>query len=313
MSDTVSDVGQTGRLFGGKGLRYAWYRVSRRIAPYVFISPFYILFLVFSVYPLIQALQLSLMKWAGTGDKVFVGTQNYVDLASDEIFLQTLFNTTYYAIGAVFVILPMALLLALVINSALVRVKGVFRVGFILPNLTSTVAATIMFLLVFNKHYGLLNEGLKAVNVEPVGWLDKELVKFSVLVVAAWRYTGMNMLYFLAGLQSIPVDIYEAAAVDGAGTWAKFRHITLPMLRPVAMFVIIVTVIGSFQLFAEPMILASGGPKNASLTITNYLYRTGFQFVRMGYASAIGYVLAVIIFVLTLVQLKAFGVTGEGG
>jgi len=288
------------------------YRFGSRIAPYVFVSPFYIIFLIFGTYPLIQALRLSFMKWAGTGDMVFVGLRNYIRLLDDERFLQALWNTTYYALGAVFLILPMAFALALAVNSALIRVKSVFRVGFILPNLTSTVASAIMFILMFNKQYGLLNELLKALGLSPIGWLDREMVKASVLLVAAWRYTGINMLYFLGGLQSIPVPVYEAAAVDGANALRKFWHITLPLLRPVAMFILITTVIGSFQFFAEPQILANGGPKDASLTITMDLYREGFTNARMGYASAIGYVLAAIIFILTLIQLKVFGSPQEG-
>lgn len=288
-----------------------WYRYQRRLAPYLFISPFYILFVVFALGPLIAALYFSMIKWPGTGPMTFLGLANYLELFEDEIFLKSLGNTTYYAIGAVFVILPVALFLALLINAAVVRAKSVFRIAFILPVLTSTVAATIMFLLMFEHQYGLFNVALEAVGLKALKWLDEELVKLSVLLVAAWRYTGLNMLYFLAGLQSIPTDVYEAASVDGAGRWTTFWQITLPLLRPVSLFVVVVTIIGSFQFFAEPLLLAGGGPNNASLTIANYLYRVGFSYLRMGYASAIGYVMAVIIFILTLLQLKFFGAFGR--
>lgn len=288
-----------------------WYRYQRRLAPYLFISPFYILFVVFALGPLIAALYFSMIKWPGTGPMTFLGLANYLELFEDEIFLKSLGNTTYYAIGAVFVILPVALFLALLINAAVVRAKSVFRIAFILPVLTSTVAATIMFLLMFEHQYGLFNVALEAVGLNALKWLDEELVKLSVLLVAAWRYTGLNMLYFLAGLQSIPTDVYEAASVDGAGRWTTFWQITLPLLRPVSLFVVVVTIIGSFQFFAEPLLLAGGGPNNASLTIANYLYRVGFSYLRMGYASAVGYILAVIIFILTLLQLKFFGAFGR--
>ncbi len=288
-----------------------WYRYQRRLAPYLFISPFYILFVVFALGPLIAALYFSMIKWPGTGPMTFLGLANYLELFEDEIFLKSLGNTTYYAIGAVFVILPVALFLALLINAAVVRAKSLFRIAFILPVLTSTVAATIMFLLMFEHQYGLFNVALEAVGLNALMWLDEELVKLSVLLVAAWRYTGLNMLYFLAGLQSIPTDVYEAASVDGAGRWTTFWQITLPLLRPVSLFVVVVTIIGSFQFFAEPLLLAGGGPNNASLTIANYLYRVGFSYLRMGYASAIGYVMAVIIFILTLLQLKFFGAFGR--
>ncbi|MDE0197657.1 MAG: sugar ABC transporter permease [Caldilineaceae bacterium] len=288
-----------------------WYRYQRRLAPYLFISPFYILFVVFALGPLIAALYFSMIKWPGTGPMTFLGLANYLELFEDEIFLKSLGNTTYYAIGAVFVILPVALFLALLINAAVVRAKSVFRIAFILPVLTSTVAATIMFLLMFEHQYGLFNVALEAVGLNALKWLDEELVKLSVLLLAAWRYTGLNMLYFLAGLQSIPTDVYEAASVDGAGRWTTFWQITLPLLRPVSLFVVVVTIIGSFQFFAEPLLLAGGGPNNASLTIANYLYRVGFSYLRMGYASAVGYILAVIIFILTLLQLKFFGAFGR--
>lgn len=288
-----------------------WYRYQRRLAPYLFISPFYILFVVFALGPLIAALYFSMIKWPGTGPMTFLGLANYLELFEDEIFLKSLGNTTYYAIGAVFVILPVALFLALLINAAVVRAKSLFRIAFILPVLTSTVAATIMFLLMFEHQYGLFNVALEAVGLNALMWLDEELVKLSVLLVAAWRYTGLNMLYFLAGLQSIPTDVYEAASVDGAGRWTTFWQITLPLLRPVSLFVVVVTIIGSFQFFAEPLLLAGGGPNNASLTIANYLYRVGFSYLRMGYASAVGYILAVIIFILTLLQLKFFGAFGR--
>ncbi|MXX27455.1 MAG: sugar ABC transporter permease [Caldilineaceae bacterium SB0668_bin_21] len=288
-----------------------WYRYQRRLAPYLFISPFYILFVVFALGPLIAALYFSMIKWPGTGPMTFLGLANYLELFEDEIFLKSLGNTTYYAIGAVFVILPVALFLALLINAAVVRAKSLFRIAFILPVLTSTVAATIMFLLMFEHQYGLFNVALEAVGLNALKWLDEELVKLSVLLVAAWRYTGLSMLYFLAGLQSIPTDVYEAASVDGAGRWTTFWQITLPLLRPVSLFVVVVSIIGSFQFFAEPLLLAGGGPNNASLTIANYLYRVGFSYLRMGYASAVGYILAVIIFILTLLQLKFFGAFGR--
>ena len=181
-----------------------WYRYQRRLAPYLFISPFYILFVVFALGPLIAALYFSMIKWPGTGPMTFLGLANYLELFEDEIFLKSLGNTAYYAIGAVFVILPVALFLALLINAAVVRAKSVFRIAFILPLLTSTVAATIMFLLMFEHQYGLFNVALEAVGLNTLMWLDEELVKLSVLLVAAWRYSGLNMLYFLAGLQSIP-------------------------------------------------------------------------------------------------------------
>ena len=295
------------RIVEDTGLRAWWSRSERKVVPYVFISPFYMLFIVFSVGPLIYALYLSLFRWPGSGPMRFVGLGNYEYLTGDPVFLKSLWNTIYYAIGAFVFILPLALLLALLINSALIRFKSIFRIGYFLPILTSTVAATIMFLLIFNNQFGLINQLLGSIGIPALKWLDEELVKVSVLLVATWRYTGINVLYFLTGLQSISPELYEAAQVDGAGTWAQFRYITIPQLRPIALFVGVVTMIGSFQLFAEPLLLANGGPDNASLTIANYLYQSGFTYARLGYGSAIGWVLALIIFGLSLIQLTLFG------
>ena len=290
-----------------RGLRAWWSRSERKIVPYVFISPFYILFIVFSVGPLIYALYLSLYRWPGTGPMRFVGLGNYEYLTGDPVFLKSLWNTIYYAIGAFIFILPLALLLALLINSTLIRLKSLFRIGYFLPILTSTVAATIMFLMILNNQFGLINQGLALLDLPAVKWLDEDLAKVSVLLVVTWRYTGINVLYFLTGLQSIPPELYEAAQVDGAGTWARFRYITIPQLRPIALFVGVVTMIGSFQLFAEPLLLTNGGPNDASLTIANYLYRMGFANAKLGYGSAIGWVLALIIFGLSFMQLYLFG------
>jgi ABC-type sugar transport system permease subunit len=294
--------------------RRSWYYYQRRIAPYVFISPFYLLFVVFSLGPLIAALYFSVVKWTGTGPRVFVGLGNYLSLIRDDVFLKSFYNTVYYTAVNVLVLLPFALLLALITQSTLIRLKGVFRVGFVLPILTSTVAASLMFGMMFNRQFGLLNYLLEQFGLPAVHWLGQDMLKNSVLMVIGWRYSGMNMLYFVAGLQSIPVEVYEAAAVDGAGRWTSFWRITLPLLRPVILFVVVMAVIGSFQMFVEPSIVAegsfsaaSGGPNNAGLSLAMYLYRSGFQFARLGYASAIGYVLALIIFVATLIQFKVLG------
>ncbi len=304
---SLSIGGGTSNTDEDRGLRAWWSRSQRKVVPYVFISPFYILFIVFSVGPLIYALYLSLHRWPGTGAMRHVGLGNYTYLAGDPVFLKSLWNTVYYAIGAFLFILPLALVLALLINSTLIRLKSLFRIGYFLPILTSTVAATLIFLMIFNNQFGLINQGLALLGIPALKWLDEELVKISVLAVATWRYAGINVLYFLTGLQSIPPDLYEAAQVDGAGTWAQFRYVTIPQLRPIALFVGVVTMIGSFQFFAEPLLLANGGPNEASLTIANYLYRMGFTHAKLGYGASIGWVMALIIFGLSFVQLYLFG------
>jgi ABC-type sugar transport system permease subunit len=240
---------------------------------------------------------------------------NYINLFSDDRFLKALWNTTYYALGSLLIILPAALLLGLAFNLQKVPGRGFFRLFFFTPNITSGVVVAIIFGLVFNLEYGLINNWLlKPLGLPSVRWMqDANWIMPAIIIVGLWRYTGINALYFLAGLQNIPMELNEAAAIDGATRWQLFRHITLPLLRPVLLFVIIIAIIGSYNLFAEPFLLttAEGGTRNAGLFMTMYLYLNGFRYMKFGYASAIGYALTVVILVLSLAQLRFLGAFRE--
>jgi ABC-type sugar transport system permease subunit len=260
-------------------------------------------------YPLISSIWLSAFQTRGFKSRVFVGFDNFIQLTQDPIFWKSVFNTAYFAAGSLFVQLPIALLLALVLNTKLIRGKSFFRLSFFTPVLISGVFIAIIFYLLYDRRYGLVNRLIGA----EIQWLqDKNLVMPALILAGVWRWAGFNMVYFLAGLQSIRQELYEAAAVDGANAWQSFIHVTLPSLKPIIMFVTITSMIGSFQLFDLPYVLTSGGgPADSGSTIVMYLYKNGFQFMKLGYAAAIGWMLVAIIAVISAIQLKLFGVFRE--
>jgi len=291
-------------------------RWQRRLAPYLFISPFFVGYVIFFIYPVAHAFYLSFFKQVGIGSvPIFVGLGNYLKLFGDEKFIKAVLNTSYYAAGSVFVIVPVALALGLALNIRRLPIQEFFRLFFFSPLITSGVVVAIIFSLVFNQPYGLINNYILApLGLPKLGWLIKPvLVMPSIILLGLWRYTGVNALYFLAGLQSIPPELWEAAAIDGANRWQIFCHITLPMLRPVLLFVVVIAIIGSYNLFGEPHLLvgAEGGPRNAGLFMTMYLYLNGFRYLKFGYAAALGYALTIIILVLSLIQLRLLGAFRE--
>jgi ABC-type sugar transport system permease subunit len=286
-----------------------WGRNQRRLAPYLFISPFYILFVIFFLGPVLFALYLSFQSWNGIDAITFAGLDNFVDLVQDPIFHKTLVNTAVYSGASLFVITPLSFLLALTLNASLVRGKGLLRTIYFTPIVTSSVAIAIVFLVLYNQRAGLVNQFLGLLGIEPINWLgSRSWAKVSVLGLITWRWVGFNAIYFLAGLQTIPQSLYEAAMVDGANAWQTFWHITLPMLRPVILFVAVIVLIGSAQIFEEPYMLTGGGPVDASLSIANYLYRVGLHQLRLGYASSIGFSLFAVIFFSSWLQMRLFGV-----
>jgi len=282
-----------------------------RLAPYLFISPFYLLFLTFVALPLVHSIWFSLHDTIGLKSRVFVGLDNYVSLAQDPLFHRGLWNSVYFSLGTLFLQLPLALALAIALNSPRLRLKTFFRFAFFSPVLVAGVFIAIIFSLVFNHEYGLLNHILASFGIPTAGlrWLqDDRLVMPAIILTGVWRWTGFNMVYFLAGLQSIRQELYEAAAIDGAGSWQQFLHVTLPGLRPMLVFVLVMSLMGSLQLFDLPYILLTGaGPNNSGLTAVMYLYQQGFQFGRLGYAAAIGWTLFAIVFVISMLQIRFLG------
>jgi ABC-type sugar transport system permease subunit len=289
---------------------------QRRVAPYLFISPFFVGYAIFFLYPVLWGLYLSFFQQNGaTSTPRFIGLDNYGALFSDPLFGKALFNTTYYALASILLIIPAALALAILFTQPWLRMREFFRLFFFVPNITSGIVVALIFTLIFNEQFGLLNSYiLRPLGLPNIRWLrDAAFIMPSIILVGLWRYTGVNALYFLAGLQNIPTEVREAATIDGANKWQLFFHITLPLLRPVLIFVLTFAVIGSYNLFAEPALLVGleGGTRNAGLFMTMYLYITGFRLIKLGYASAIGYALTLIIIVLAAVQLKLLGVFRE--
>jgi ABC-type sugar transport system permease subunit len=285
-----------------------WRRNQRKMAPYIFIAPFCILFLVFGVYSILYSFVLSFFKGFGFGPKTFFGLGNYVYLFQDERYFAAVLNTSVYALGGVFILSPLALLLAVALNSVFVRWKGFYKTALFFPVITSSVITSVIFARVLDAKYGLLNTLLSWFQLAPVGWLsDKNIVMLSFILIGLWTHLGITMLFWLAGLNGINKDVYEAAAIDGAGSWRTFFHITVPLLRPVTLFVVIQSIISSYNLFAQPLLLTNGGPSDASLTITLYMYSQGFESFNVGYASAIAYTMTALLLLLSLLNIKLFG------
>jgi ABC-type sugar transport system permease subunit len=287
-----------------------WDAHQRQLAPYVFIAPFYILFLIFTVFSIAYSFWLSLFKGAGYTNIVFAGAENYLRLFSDHRFIHALINTTAFAACSLFILTPIALLLALALTSRLIpwSLRGFYRLSFFLPFITSQVVISILFTLVLDHRYGLLNVLLSAIGIQGPPWLTgTDWAMRALVLINIWMYLGFNALYWMAGLSSISAELYESAAIDGAGPLRRFWSITLPLLRPITMFMVIQAVIGSYNWFATTYLLTSGGPSDATLSLTLYLYKEAFVYSQFGYANAIGYAMVVIVFILSLINIKLFG------
>lgn len=285
-----------------------WFVGQKKIAPYVFVAPFFVLFLAFSVFPIGYSLLLSFNEQTGLSSPKWIGVANYANLLQDERFRHALFNTTYFAVGSLLIQLPIAFSLALAFNSRFTqRFTHLYRVSFFFPVLTSSVVVALIFILVLDTEYGMLNAGLQAIGLPQIPWLTSTRWAMpAIILLGVWRWAGLNAFYFLAGLKGIPNSLYEAAMIDGANSWQILTKVTIPLLRPIVMFVVIQSLIGSYALFAEPWLLTQGGPADATLTMSMYLYMTGFRFFKLGYASSIAYSMVVIIFVISAINLYFF-------
>lgn len=300
MATDVSRAARAGNLYD---------RYQRRLAPYIFISPFYILFVVFFVGPVLFGLYTSFTEWTGLGWPRWVGLRNYVFMLTvDDVFNQAFVNSVIYVVGNQLLVIPTGLVAALALNAAWLRFKDAFRVIYFIPVLTTGVVVSIVFTLLYSKDYGFLNFVIRVLGFPPVDWVgDPIAAKIAIIIVMIWRRFGFTMVFFLAGLQSIPHEIIEAAMVDGANRWQVFRYVTLPLLRPIILFVLITGIIGAFQTFEEPFLITQGGPSNATLSLAQYLYGQGFAFGRLSYAATVGVALFAIIFVLSFIQMRWFG------
>jgi ABC-type sugar transport system permease subunit len=281
--------------------RYGW-------APYIFVSPFFFLFGLFFLIPSLAALILSLFQWNGIGEIEWMGFANYEFILSDSVFWQAVGNTLFYTSASILVIMPLSLILAVLLNAKSLRFATVWRAMYFTPIVVSPVATSLIFQMLLNENSGLLNAPLMALGLEPIDWLgDRAFVKVALIIVIGWRSFGLLTIYFLAGLQSIPTEIYEAAEIDGASTIQRFFSVTVPLLKPIILFVSIIVILGSIQVFDEPRVLTRGGPANASISVVQYLYQRGFERLRLGFASSVGTILFFVVFVVSLIQLRFFG------
>ncbi|MFD1933713.1 MULTISPECIES: carbohydrate ABC transporter permease [Nonomuraea] len=278
--------------------------VTRRNIPYLLIMPALLGFLVFKAYPILAAMYISLTTGAGAA-RSFVGLDNYVRLVNDPLFWTSLWNTGLILVVQVPIMLLLALLLALGLNSPSLRLRGLWRLGVFMPSLTGLVAYGVMFSVILRKDSGLLNWMLSLFGVTPIDWLGSPFwARIAIVIALTWHYTGYNAVIYLAGLQSIPKELYEAAMVDGAGAVRRFWSITVPQLRPILALTIVLSTIGTLQLFDEPFVLTGGGPDNSTLTISLYLYQNGFRYFDFGYAAAIAYALTLIVAVFGIAQMR---------
>lgn len=274
---------------------------------YLFISPFFILYAIFGLYPMFYSLVLSFHKWSGTGEKTFVGFLNYEFLLKDSQFIQAVGNTLIIWLMNTIPMVLLALVFAFLMNLATLKFKTVFRAIYFLPNVTSTVAVSIIFATLFANTYGLVNFGLNSLGLENIEWMNVPiLLQFVISLIVTWRWVGYNAIIALAGLQKIPNSLYEAARIDGATNFQIFRKITIPLLNPTIIFIIITSTIGGWQVMEESYMLAgkAGGIGKAGMTVVLYLYNKAFLQRSYGYGAAVSWGLFIIIGIFSLVNWK---------
>ena len=287
--------GRTGRSQG----RAAW----------ILAIPFCLLFLAFTAWPVLQSL---FMSFTDTRSKDLrhpfsvniIGLDNYLKALSDPTFLQAARNTAYFVVVGVPLTLGVALAAAVVLDRGITRFRGLFRLGFYTPVITSIVAVAVVWRFLLQQNFGLINTVLGWVGISGPNWLgDSHWSMPALILMATWRNFGTAMIIFLAGLQAVPFMLHEAASIDGAGAWQRFRHITLPMLRPTMLFVSVTTAIGYLQFFEEPFVMTNGGPLNSTISMSMYTYKQ-FGFGNYGFASSVSYIIFIVIAIVTAVQFR---------
>ncbi len=289
--------------------------INQKNAPWLFVSPFIVVFLVFYLYPLISTFIMSFQDIAGPGDVTFIGLKNYRNLANEQ-FYHALWNSSIYTILTIAVLVPLPMLLAVLINSKATRLRNFLRSAFFLPALTSVVVAGLFFRYAFSsQETAFINRLLTVLSGTPKEWLFKRGTTMFVLVLfCTWRWLGVNIIYFLSGLNAIPMEQYEAAEIDGANPFQRFLLITVPNLKAVTVYVVTISVYGGFAMFSESFTMfgSARSPGDIGLTIVGYIYLEGFNFARLGMGSAIGVALFVIIMTVNLVQLFFTGAFRKG-
>ena len=283
---------------------------SQKVAPFVFVLPFVLSLIIFWAYPLISGITMSFQE-ISFSNKTFVGMANYNKLLKDKFFIQAVTNSVEYMLLTLILMIPIPMLLAVLLEGRLVKAKGVWKVIMYIPALTSVVISGMLFRMMFSEAAGSqMNQLMAFLGRTPIAWLKTKWTAWiALLMLCMWRWTGVNMLYFVSGLKAIDTSIYESADIDGATGWQKFCYLTLPLIRPTTIYVITISVYAGLSMFLESFMLWNGNssPKNIGLTIVGYLYKRGIEKNDMGYACAVGMVLMVIALVINFIQLVATG------
>jgi len=280
--------------------------LRRDLEGYLFALPWILGLIIFRLGPMIASIVLSFMSWNVLQPPEWVGLRNYTDLIKDQLFWTSLVNTVYYVVGRVPLVMIGALIVAMLLRRTFFATK-VFRTIYYLPTITPAVSAALLWAWMFDPLYGVVNALLSLVGIKGPGWLaSPEWAMPALILVNVWAI-GTTMVIYLAGLQGVPVQLYEAAEIDGAGRWDKIVHVTIPMVTPVIFFNLIMGIIFSFQVFVNAYVMTNGGPANATLVYVLYLYQQGFQFLHMGYASALAWILFVIILLFTAATFRSSG------
>lgn len=283
------------------------YRLSRRTIPYLFLLPSFALLIVFSFIPFFQGLYFSLTDYPLLQSPRFVGLDNFARLFRDPLFLASLSNTLVYMTATVALRVVIGLLLAVALNGPL-RGRVAFRAIFYLPVIAPLVTVSVIWRIIFDTYSGVLNAGLDLFGIPPIPWLTStSWAMAAVIIMSVWKTFGWNIVIFLAGLQGIPQQLYEAAAIDGASKIRTFLHITLPLLKPTILLAVVTSTISASQVFDQVYVMTGGGPGYSTMTLGQMVYTAGFQNYEMGYASAVSVVLLLISLVLTLIQFKFLG------
>jgi multiple sugar transport system permease protein len=284
--------------------------LTRHLAGWVFVAPAVIALAVFFAIPVLAALAMSLTDFdiyalADLRNLRFVGLDNYAQLLQNPLFWQALGNTLFFVVVGVPLSIGLSLGAAMLLNSPLARAQAFYRTALFAPVVTTLVAVAVVWRYLFHTRYGWLNHALAGLGIAPIDWLgDPAWAMPAIIVLSVWKNFGYNMVILLAALQAIPPDLYEAARLDGARRWALFRHITLPGIAPMLLVVSILTMAGHFQIFAEPYVMTQGGPAQATVTVLYLMYEEGFKWWSLGTASAVAFVLFVIMFAITLLQMR---------
>jgi multiple sugar transport system permease protein len=285
------------------------HQMRRNWDAYVFLAPGLLLFLIFTVFALAFALFMTFHEWNILEPETpFVGLDNYREALADQDFRQSVYNTLYFTGASVPLSMAAGLGVALLLNQP-IRGRGLLRTLYFLPMVTPFVVVAIVWKWFYNGDFGVFNFYLLKMHLvdEPVRWLaDKDLAMPSVVVMSVWAGMGFSMVVYLAGLQAIPQELYDAAKVDGAGVWQRLRQVTIPMLRPTTLFLAVMGIIGSFQVFTQIFVMTKGGPVDRTTTMVFYIYEAAFKFYRMGYASTLAYALFVMLLVFSIIQLRLY-------